>query len=114
MSALVIPTRSDGTPHYSFSCELDGAMYGFEFRWNERAKSWFASLSDADGAPILSGQRVRAGAALFHLAVSTRKPPGFFAVVDTTGQGRHPGLTDLGARVVLYYLPAADVAALGG
>ena len=105
---VTLPLRSD-VPHFTFTAELEGVQYGFDFRWNERAQAWFLALFDGEGDALAHGIRVRAGSPLTHLIVDARKPPGAFAVVDTSGQGRHPGLADLGTRVLIYYVPSAEL-----
>jgi hypothetical protein len=111
---IVLPTRTDSA-YYDFSIELDGALYRFDFRWNERAYSWFCSLFDSEDSPIRQGMRVRPGLPLLMYVSDARKPPGLLLPVDTTGKNTPPGLTELGTRVLIYYFSAAERAeALGG
>ena len=43
-----------------------------------------------------------------------RTPSGYLIARDTSGRGEPPTLTDLGTRVQLFYITAAEVAALAG
>jgi hypothetical protein len=104
MTTVTLPCQSD-LPHFVFQCDLDGQTYGFEFEWNERVSAWFGSLLDVAGNPLISGVRIVTAFPLFNArSVSATLPPGKFMAVDTSGQDRDPGLSDLGVRVqILYY-----------
>ena len=103
-----LPLRTDA-PDYSFTVDLDGVQFGFLFRWNERAQSWFAALFTAEGEPLAQGARVRSGLPLFALLTDARRPAGVFLVEDTQGQARNPGSSDLGSRVLIYYVSPPDI-----
>jgi hypothetical protein len=106
MSTLTLPTRTDGTAHYSFDVLLDGAKFYFDLRWNARDGAWYMSISDRDRAPIVSGVRVVTNWPLLRRCVDPRRPAGTIIAIDSTEEG-DPGLTDLGGRVVLTYTEAA-------
>lgn len=109
MSVLTIPLRTDIT-HYSFQVELDGATYGFELRWNERAEGWFLSLFDVEGEPLVSSRRVVLDMPMLARQRVEGLPPGQLIATDTAGTGAEPGLTELGGRVQLLYFDEAEFA----
>lgn len=108
MATLTMPTRTDGCPHYTFTSELEGASYLFELLWMERPASWFLTIADLDGSPILASRRLVLGAFITRRFKDVRLPPGEFTLLDTTGQDLEAGLYDLGSRVLLLYTEAAD------
>jgi hypothetical protein len=108
--AVILPTKTDGTERYAFSTQLDGQTFAFEFYWNERGGFWAFILSDAAGEQLMR-RKVVVGLPLTARFVDPRLPPGDFIALDTSGQDVEAGLQDLGDRVQLVYLEAADLAA---
>lgn len=108
--SLVIPTLSDGTEAYDQRTQLEGTEYLFSFRYNLRRELWTFSIQALDGADILTGQTVHVGIVLNRRAVGG--PPGVFIAVSETADISSPTLHELGQRVKLYYLTAAEVAAI--
>lgn len=108
MATLVIPTRSDGVPHYTFSIELDEKTYELELLWVERSAAWYLSIADSDGVPLLSTRKLVLGAFITWRFKNPELPPGDFHLLDTSGQGLEAGLYDLGQRVLLFYTEGAD------
>lgn len=96
---------------FSVNAVLDGVNYTLEFRWNTYDSRWYVRILDEMGQTILAGDcRVSADTPIY--ASSTqRTPPGFLYPFDSSGQALDPGLSDLGARVQLWYITAAEVAA---
>lgn len=109
--AVNLPLRNDAAL-FSFDCQLDGTTYLFAFRWNERDAQWLFDLSDVDRVPIVSGVAVVVDFPLGARCADARMPPGMLVAVDTTGAHADPGETDLGARTVIVYTTAAELAAL--
>jgi len=107
----VLPLRDDA-PHFEFSCRLDGVTFAFEFRWNDRARAWFMEIRDVEGNRLLSGRRVVLGFLLTQRFADPRLPAGQLVAIDTSTDGREAGPNDLGSRVRILYLDAAEVAAL--
>lgn len=105
--ALRIPLQP-GLPHYTIQAELDGTTFTFEFRWNARAAAWFMHLQDAEGVHLVSGVRVVVNWPLVSRYKGEELPAGTLMAIDTSGELEDPGLTDLGARVQLVYLTAAE------
>jgi len=110
---ISIPARP-GLTFYNLQIPLDGITYTLEIRWSVRESAFYMNVLDESGAtPILSGLKLVLGAPI--AAKNTgRAFPGFFLVIDTSGQGLDAGIEDLGDRVRLDYFEAADIAAIGG
>lgn len=124
MAILEIPTRNDGTPHYSQRTELEGVDYLFTFRFGERRNAWVLDLATLEGVNILSGQLIMVGGQdLLHRCAMSERPPGVlwaFNISEPEEGGPFvlPGLYDLGpeGRCRLYYTEsttAAENAAAG-
>lgn len=111
--AFTIPV-TPGVPHLAVTTVLEGVAYGFEFRWSTREACFYANLLTAEGDLIYAGMKVVTGAPLFERCADERRFPGRIFAMDTEGKGRSPGLEDLGDRVLLVYLTAAEVAAGSG
>ncbi len=103
---------SPSVPFQSFQVELDGVLYGFEFRWNHRAEAWVMSLLDLTGAAILTGIRLCFGGPVLPVSRSLATPPGELLLVESTTGVGDPTLDSLGAQVLLLYLDAAEVLAV--
>lgn len=104
MAILVIPTTTD-VPHYSVQVELDGALFTFTLRWNERAGAWFMTVADANDETIVAGIKVVVNFPLLRKLVAENRPAGEIYAVDPTHDG-DPGRNDLGGRVLLMYKEA--------
>ena len=111
MATLEIPTRTDGTEHYSFQIELDGRTYELEFSWNERDAAWRMAVLDLEGRVLASPRKVVLVWPLLSRKRSAELPPGEFVAFDSTGRNLEPGLGDLGGRVRLLYVEAASLPA---
>ena len=101
MAVSLLPLRND-TAVYSFITTLTGVDFGFRFYWNDQDAAWYFDLSDATGVPLLDGVRVVLGT--LALRSSTALPFGYLICVDQSNTHTEPGLTDLGARVIIGYL----------
>lgn len=105
--SLIIPTLTDGTEAYDQRTQLEGVEYLFAMRYNLRRELWTFSIQALDGTPILTGQTVHVGIILNRRAVGG--PPGIFMAISETDNIDSPQLQELGARVKLCYLTAAEV-----
>lgn len=114
MAVLEIPTRTDGTPHYTQRTSLEGVDYLFTFRFGERRQAWSFDLATLDGVNIVSGQLVLCGFQdLLRRAAMPERPPGILWAMNVQepppgagGSFALPGLYDLGGpdgRCRLYY-----------
>ncbi len=105
-----IPLRSDLT-FFDLVIPLDAVNYTLQFRWNLREGAWYMDVLDDTGTTILmAGIKLVVDYAL-GIQFADRSPPGFFMMLDTSGKGDDPGISDLGARCKLIYWTAADLAA---
>ena len=103
MNLVALPIKADGA-HFSFTTELSGSTWGFEFRWNPRAEQWIMLVRDGNGTVLVSGIRIRVGLPLLQrFRAYGSLPPGEMIALDDTGQNLDPGFADLGRRVMVYY-----------
>lgn len=109
MATVTLATVTDGTPDYRFRSELDGVTYTLELHWNARLEAWFLDVGDVDGNVLKHGIRVVVGWPLLFRAVDEDLPPGDLMAIDTSGQDAEAALNDLGGRVQLVYVEAADL-----
>ena len=110
MATLEISTEANTRGNYSQRTVLDGREYLLTFRWNQREAKWYLSIADSEEAPIVSGVKVVLNFPLITNRVrDIRRPPGEIFAVDPSGDERDPGFNDLGARVRLLYIEAADL-----
>jgi hypothetical protein len=105
--SLIIPTLTDGTEAYDQRTQLEGVEYLFALRYNFRRELWTFSIQALDGTPILTGQTVFVGIILNRRAVGG--PPGILMAISETDNIDPPQLQELGTRVKLCYLTAAEV-----
>jgi hypothetical protein len=110
---LVIPTFSgaDAVEAYDQRTQLEGVEYLLQFRYNLRRELWTFSILALDGTDILTGQTVHVGIPLNRRAVGG--PPGIFLATSETDDLASPMFEELGLRVKLVYVTAAEVADLG-
>ena len=88
---------------------LEGVVYHFQFRWNDRDGFWYLSvgssnlISQAQGVTLLLGtDKLRP----YKYGVI---PPGRLDVVDTSGLYVEPSRDDMGTRVLLQYTDFVEV-----
>jgi hypothetical protein len=106
--SVALDTLTDGTENYDLRSQLEGVEYLFLFRYNLRRELWTFSIEALDGTPILTGQTVHVGIRLNRRAV--RGPTGVLMAISETDDISSPMLDELGERVKLCYLTAAEVA----
>jgi len=106
-----VPLRT-GLPAFRQRTSLDGATFEFAFAWNEREGAWYMAVADADGLPLRSGIRLALSTPLLRSVADARRPAGELYAIDLDGTGADAGVNDLGVRVVLMYITAAERAAL--
>lgn len=97
MAIVQIPTRTD-SDNYTLTVTLEGTAYDLTLEWSYRASCWTLSI-----AGVVDGLAVRVGYPLLVGVPTAGRPPGDLVAFDTAGQDLDPGLTDLGARVLLLY-----------
>lgn len=108
MLEIAIP---DG-PAWSQRVRLDGVYYTISVRWNDRAQVWMLDAGDSDGVVRVAGIAIRLGVHLLGQAQDPRLPPGALFATDSAPGALDPGRYDLGDRVRLLYLDAAELAGL--
>lgn len=86
-------------PDYRMGVAIDQAQYTFEVRWNDRDKSWYFNMLEADGTPIIHGVRIVLGMYLGRRSLHDFFQHNVLIAIDTSNQGREAGLDDLGTRV---------------
>ncbi len=102
MAMLTVPVRSDGYPSFDLDVSLDGSSFNLAFAWGDRDGHWYATVSDAAGAPIVSGRRLVSGWDVLRGCVDERRPLGRLMVINSEGDA-DPGQFDLGQRCRVVY-----------
>lgn len=102
MAILEIPIRSD-IPAYSFPITLEGTVFIFHFRFNERMDRWIWDVNDVNDDPIVNGVPLLYGLPLLDRYKSNSLPLGRFVLTDETGDERNPSREDLGDDFKLLY-----------
>lgn len=109
MAFFEIPLPQD-EPHITEQVILDGVTFTIECRWNERESSWYLSLYDVEGEPIMTDKKMVADWSLTYRLLHDDRPAGDLLVVDVSGTGVDPALSDIGERVILVYADEAEAA----
>lgn len=107
----VVPLRQ-GVASFVQRSSLDGVTFELALSWNDRDQGWYLSIADSNGDPIRSGIRLAFDWPLLIQVVDERRPAGELYAEDLDGTGIDAGLEDLGGRVRLYYVTAAERAVL--
>lgn len=105
---ITLPTRTD-VARYSQRVELSGTKFLFDFEWNDRDQHWFFDVSTDAEVKLLSGIKVVVGASLISRYRDERLPAGVLEAIDTSGKQVDPAFADLGDRVVLVFVPVAEL-----
>ena len=108
MATLEIPLRPD-LDDYQFETELDGETYQLRIAWNARALAYHLSVLDGDGETLKPGIRVVLGIPLGIRDTDARMPPGQIIAIDTAHTDVEPAFGELGRRVKLLYVEAAEL-----
>lgn len=110
-----VPCTPGGVSSWTQLSAFDGVTFLLTFRWNQRDGHWYLSIADGDGVAIRSGMMLATNEPLLRGCVDANRPAGELIIVDTTGASDlDPGFDDLGAvgaRFVLMYVTAAEMAA---
>lgn len=106
-------TINQESAYFKLTTELDGVAYSLSFRWNGRAGQWVLDFGDGEGNVVKAGIRcVVSKLILERNQGETGIPPGYLVFLDTSGAGADMAFSDLGRRVQLFYVPAAELPAL--
>jgi len=98
-------------PQFSQQVSLDGVVYTLDFFYNTREDSWYLSILDVELTPIISARKMVADWPIMWRSRSASKPPGELWVIDESGAGLDPSLSDLGDRVKLLYADESEQSA---
>ena len=92
---------------------LDAVTYVIRLRRNSRSSTWSLDLLDEGATALVAGLSLVTGHDLLqaHRALAG-VPQGALVLLDADGTGTDPGELELGGRCQLYYVDAADLAAL--
>lgn len=104
---LRLPAYPDRS-HYSYRVALEGTVYRLRWQWNPRTEGWYVSLYTSDDTALVTGVRVVCNYPLFSELKDARLPLGMVVAVPLTEDDSDPGYTDLGGRVRVLYMEAAD------
>lgn len=107
MAVLELPVRAD-LPAYTFKQELEGGVFTFEFRYNERFVAWIMDISDEQGVPIILGTPVLTDVDILSRFISEELPLGQFICIDESGAQRNPDRDNFGGEVKLLYLESTE------
>lgn len=107
-------------PDQTVEVQLDGTAYRFRAVWSERSGCYWLRLCDTTGDPgavgtgddLIATTRVLAQSMPGLWRTDPRYPLGQKQIVDTGGTDLDPAFGELGARVLLVYSTADEVAAL--
>jgi hypothetical protein len=83
MAVLEIPL-SNVDPAFSFTTDLDGVTFNFEFRFNTRMDLWIFDILDSLGTPIQLGNPFYTGFIFLRQNVSSSAPLGDLIAVNTS------------------------------
>lgn len=97
---------------YRFGTPIDDSSYVFDVRWNSRDAAWYFDVREADLTPIVYGVKIVLGTYLGRRKNHRLFRRGVMVATDTTGQGREATFDDLGARVVVRWIPQTDLLVL--
>lgn len=106
----ILPTDTT-LARYTFEVTLANTNFKFGFEWNERAQFWTMDVMLPDGTPLAMGVKVCLGTSLIGRYKDARLPAGDIACLDTSGQRIEPGFSDLGNRVLVMFIPNAEIVA---
>lgn len=100
------------SPDFSFPIELDGKTWIFRFRWNHRLEQWVLDVHNADGKALLLGKGVVINVPLLNRFAYLGVPSGILMALPSSPEDHtRIAYEDLGARVELFYMTAAELAA---
>lgn len=112
MAVLSIPTETT-ISNYDFFITLDGVEFSLTFIFNERDESWIMNISDANENPLRSGLKVVNEFPLLRLWQEQASPGGDMIAVNEGDSVQPPTLNQLGSDVILTYLDASELEAVG-
>jgi hypothetical protein len=110
MSFETVPCAPAGASSWTQRTSLDGTDFVLRFDWSQRTGLWLFTVSDQDGAAIVSGRALTTSSLPLRGVRDARRPRGELVVSDTTGKNNaDPGFDDLGGRFELVYVSASEL-----
>jgi len=103
MAVLEMPLRAD-IPAYSFQLNLEGNLYNWKIRYNERMGRWLMDILDENKITLIAGIPIQTRFSLLSRFKNPDLPPGYFIAVDESGENKQPSREDLGNDVKLFYI----------
>ena len=110
MAVTELPTSTTDA-NYIFTVELDDVEFQLSFKFNSRDDAWFLTILDTDDVVLRAGIKVVNEWTLLRLW--NAGPAGEIIAVNQGDVPAPPTLNQLGAEVLLTYLDASEIAALG-
>ena len=108
---LTIPVRA--VAEYSIDLDLDLRPFTFKFKWNYRGQYWTLEFWTREDVLIHGGVKiVPSYDLLLNMRHIAALPQGALVVIDTTKTADAIVFADLGERLLLSYIPEADIAEL--
>ena len=112
MTVSVLPT-SVTVASYVFTVDLDGVEFQLSFKFNARDDAWFLTILDTDGNILRASLKVVNEWFLLRLWQEDIAPEGELIPINRGDVPAPPTLTQLGEDVLLTYLDAEELAAVG-
>jgi len=109
MTVSNIPIKNAETlGTFTFTVDLEGTDWEFDFKYNDRDSHWYFDLYDIDRNLIRAGVKAVINWPVIRLIRDTNRPLGEVMFVSTSGTG-DPVLANLGTDVVFCYIPSDDL-----
>lgn len=99
----------DYTRTERLTATMDGTTFLLTLSWNQRSATWQISIFTSQEEPIRLGVLAAVNAPIFRAVQDSRLPKGQIWIQDIEGGSAEAGREDLGKRVRIFYLPAADM-----
>ena len=102
MAVVEIPMDNQDAA-FTFSTDLDGLTYNFDFRWNGRMEQWKFDLLDADLSPIVNGIPFIVEVDLLVQIARESRPPGQLFALNLKDTFVNADRFSIGGDVKLFY-----------
>ena len=103
MATVILPLTFEFAS-YEFHTELEGVLYYFKIKYNNRMSRWTMNILDENEEMIISGVVLITGYNLLAIYQDPRLPPGDFFMYDETGAKQTSTREELGNTVKLFYI----------
>lgn len=110
---ILFPTFTKLSSKFSYNIAIGAQTFSFSFYFNSREQSWYLSIADSSGNPLINGVKLVPEYLLLksHRAAIPQLP-GDLVLVDLEGNPASSGVTfdNFGVRYVLMYFTAGELA----